>query len=87
MNAKSLRSAVALAALCSVAGGYAADAPAPGGGPVMEACQKDVQTLCPGVQPGGGRIVACLKKNQAKVSDACKEAVKAQRGERKHAPT
>jgi hypothetical protein len=38
------------------------------------ACKDDVEKLCPGVQPGGGRIVACLKQNEAQLSAACKDA-------------
>ena len=34
-------------------------------------CRADVQKLCPEVQPGGGRIVGCLKENKDKVSEAC----------------
>jgi hypothetical protein len=39
------------------------------------ACAADVQKLCAGVQPGGGRIIACLKQHQAEVSDGCKQAI------------
>jgi hypothetical protein len=39
------------------------------------ACATDIQTLCAGVQPGGGRILACLKEHKDKVSDGCKKAV------------
>jgi hypothetical protein len=39
---------------------------------VHQACEDDVQTLCPGIRPGGGRIAACLKENAAKVSAGCK---------------
>jgi hypothetical protein len=39
------------------------------------ACGADIQKLCPGVQPGGGRILACLKQHKDEVSDACKQAV------------
>jgi hypothetical protein len=42
---------------------------------VRDACQADVQKLCPGVQPGGGRIVACLKEHKDDVSDGCKQAI------------
>ena len=38
-------------------------------------CASDMQKLCAGVQPGGGRIVACLKQHQAEVSDGCKLAI------------
>jgi hypothetical protein len=42
---------------------------------VRSACATDVQKLCPGVQPGGGRIVACLKEHKDEVSDPCKQAI------------
>ncbi|MGA2988082.1 MAG: hypothetical protein ABSG32_30235 [Terriglobia bacterium] len=45
------------------------------------ACAADVQRLCAGVPPGGGRIIACLKQRQSEVSDGCKQAIaKAMRG-------
>jgi len=39
------------------------------------ACDTDIQKLCPTVQPGGGRIFACLKQHRDQVSDSCKQAV------------
>ena len=39
------------------------------------ACAADVQKLCAGVQPGGGRVLACLKQHKDQVSDGCKQAV------------
>jgi len=39
------------------------------------ACDTDIQKLCPSVQPGGGRILACLKQHKDQVSDGCKQAV------------
>jgi len=39
------------------------------------ACDADIKKLCPGVQPGGGRILACLKQHQESVSDNCKLTV------------
>ena len=39
------------------------------------ACRADVQKLCKGVQPGGGRIVACLKQHESEVSPGCKEHI------------
>src|ERR1022692_1027269 len=38
------------------------------------ACAEDAQKLCAGVQPGGGRIVACLKEHKDSLSDRCKQA-------------
>jgi len=39
------------------------------------ACQDDIQRLCPKVQPGGGRILACLKEQKQSVSQGCKQAI------------
>jgi len=39
------------------------------------ACDADIQKLCAGVKPGGGRILACLKQHQETVSDNCKLTV------------
>jgi hypothetical protein len=41
------------------------------------ACANDIQTLCLGVQPGGGRILACLKQHKQQVSGGCKQAIAA----------
>ena len=37
-----------------------------------DACRADVEKLCPGIPPGGGRVSACLQANRAQVSPACK---------------
>jgi hypothetical protein len=37
-----------------------------------DACRADVERLCQGIAPGGGRLMACLRANQAQVSPACK---------------
>jgi hypothetical protein len=39
------------------------------------ACKSDYETLCKGTMPGGGRVLACLNKNNDKLSDACKKVV------------
>lgn len=44
------------------------------------ACVADIQRLCSGVAPGGGRIIACLKQNKDQVSDGCKRAIVAAMG-------
>jgi hypothetical protein len=54
--------ATALAALCTAT---AADTP-------QEACQQDIQLQCDRVQPGGGRVLACLKEHEKDVSTNCK---------------
>ena len=37
----------------------------------QEACADDVKRLCGNVEPGGGRVDACLKENVAALSTAC----------------
>jgi hypothetical protein len=34
-------------------------------------CTEEIRTFCADVQPGGGRILRCLKTNEAKLSPAC----------------
>jgi len=63
---------------------FADDATIPSRGGAAAACKQDVQTLCPGVQPGGGRIVACLKSHAEQVSPDCRAAVKAAHGQHQH---
>jgi hypothetical protein len=42
---------------------------------IMHACAGDVKRLCAGIQPGGGRIKACMKKKMAQVSAPCINSV------------
>ncbi len=42
----------------------------------MKYCKPDVERLCPGVEPGGGRIVACLKAHKMDMSVGCAMALK-----------
>lgn len=44
---------------------------------VRAACEADIRATCPGVQPGGGRILQCIKANPDKISQPCKEALAA----------
>jgi hypothetical protein len=39
-------------------------------------CKSDISSLCADTQPGEGRILKCLEKNDAKVSGRCKQAAK-----------
>lgn len=43
----------------------------PGRGAVRSACAADFRKHCPGIQPGGGRLAACLKEKRASFSQAC----------------
>jgi len=38
-------------------------------------CLDDAKKLCPGVEPGQGRVAACLKENKAQLSQACKSRI------------
>src|SRR5262249_5797406 len=48
---------------------------------VHEACADDVEKLCGGIQPGGGRIRDCLKQHADQVSPTCKEKIAAVRAQ------
>jgi Cysteine rich repeat len=37
----------------------------------MRYCRQDMERLCPGVPPGGGRIVRCLKAHKMEMSVGC----------------
>ena len=39
-------------------------------------CRDDMQKLCAGTEPGQGRLMACLNKNEKTVSKRCKDALK-----------
>jgi hypothetical protein len=69
---------LALLMLCGVASGmpcaYADDAAAMA--ILRTGCADDAQRLCAGVQPGGGRVLACLKEHKDALSDRCKQAAR-----------
>jgi len=39
-------------------------------------CDEELQKHCAETQPGGGRILQCLKKSEKELSQRCKEALK-----------
>jgi hypothetical protein len=43
---------------------------------VANECEADVAANCGGVKAGEGRLLQCLEKNDAKVSQRCKDALK-----------
>lgn len=69
-----------------VAGAAAAQQMGMGGGGeegvLKQACASDVQTLCPGIQPGGGKLKQCLRDHADKVSMGCKDAMRAAKSQR-----
>ncbi len=70
-----IAAALSLAALVSAApNAFAQQAAA------MKYCKADVARLCPGVQPGGGRIIACLKEHKEEMSIGCGKALQAMKG-------
>ena len=39
-------------------------------------CKSDVARLCPGISPGGGRLLGCLKEHENEISVGCAKALK-----------
>jgi hypothetical protein len=70
-----LASALSLAALISAAPNALAQQ-----AEAMRYCKADVARLCPGVQPGGGRIIGCLKAHKEEMSIGCGKALQAMKG-------
>ena len=56
-------------ALLSVLGVLTANA-----GP-LDYCKADAARLCPGVAPGSGHLVGCLKEHKMEVSVGCAKAI------------
>lgn len=42
----------------------------------LAACQHDVTQYCSQVQPGGGRVMQCLRENSSKISSDCAAVIK-----------
>jgi hypothetical protein len=73
-----IASAIALAALSLAGPALAAQADA------LSYCKADVARICPGVQMGGGHIIACLKAHKMELSVGCAQGLqkmKAQMGQ------
>jgi hypothetical protein len=45
------------------------------GAAVRQACGPEIQQHCAGVEPGDGRLRACVKENFAALSEPCKQAM------------
>ncbi len=57
--------ALGLGGALSPSAGYAAEMP----------CTPEIQAYCAEVQPGGGRLLQCLKTNESKLTPACAKRV------------
>ena len=43
---------------------------------IITACKPDMEKFCKGVEQGQGRIIRCLKANEAQLSPECREQFK-----------
>lgn len=43
---------------------------------VRSACTSDYRKFCLGVQPGGGRVLACFEAHASEVSTPCRDALR-----------
>jgi hypothetical protein len=64
-----------VSALFAGAGTASAQQGSPDRHMIRQACEADYRSLCAGVQPGGGRIIACLQQNSDKLSPGCRQAL------------
>jgi hypothetical protein len=42
---------------------------------LLKYCKADVERLCAGIEPGGGRLIECLKANKEGMSVGCAQAL------------
>ena len=68
-----LRIVLTAALLCGSTAVYAQEMTAA----QRNACMGDYEKYCKGVEPGGGRIIACLAKESDKLTPACKKVLAA----------
>lgn len=68
-----LRITITTAALLFASGAFAQELTAA----QRDACMGDYEKFCKGVTPGGGRIIACLAKENDKLTPACKKVLAA----------
>ena len=45
-------------------------------------CMSDMERLCKGIEPGGGRILKCLKANKKEMSVGCAQALQKLKGKK-----
>jgi hypothetical protein len=46
-------------------------------GGALAACKADAEKICPGVKPGGGKMLGCLKEHENDVTIGCAKELKA----------
>ena len=46
-------------------------------GAALAACKADAERICPGVKPGGGKLIGCLKEHENDVTIGCAKELKA----------
>ena len=71
----------AASATCHATGAQAQNQPM---GPTPEqraACLADYDKFCVGMIPGGGRIIACLKKQYDQLNESCRKLIDANKKE------
>ncbi|MGV2979718.1 cysteine rich repeat-containing protein [Camelimonas sp. ID_303_24] len=49
-------------------------------GDLAKYCPSDIKRLCANVQPGGGRIMKCLKQHSKEISVGCAQALQKMKG-------
>ena len=42
---------------------------------IASACRSDIDRLCPGVQPWGGRIAECMRTHRSSLGGECRAAL------------
>ncbi len=68
---------MAALAIAALTGGATAQVTADQQSAIRSSCRSDFMSKCSGVTPGGKDALACLQKNVASLSPACKTAVSA----------
>jgi Cysteine rich repeat len=46
----------------------------------LQFCKEDAARLCPGVEPGKGRLIKCMKEHENEVSIGCAKELKKLKG-------
>ncbi len=49
-------------------------------GDIAKYCKPDIERLCAGIQPGGGRLLQCLKAHPKEISVGCGQALQKLKG-------